>query len=174
MQWHLNSWTKMYLSLMVSTFACHSITLQNSHSRFDCVRYNVARDHPDGKRHGSKKSCTAISLFFTYSLAFLADIPLTDWHLDNATGPSWDNDPFFSLCLHSCSKPLCLSLTSQTQSGVEKCVGVIEHCRITDPHLGLPTGAHAPADPSSTYDCNIYMRFIYDQGHCNISCYTIY
>ena len=57
---------------------------------------------------------------------------------------------------------------------VEKCMGVIEHCQITDLHLRLPTGAHAPADPSSTYDCNIYMRFIYDQGHCNISCYMIY
>ena len=40
-------------------------------------------------------------------------------------------------------------------------MGVIEHCWITDPHLRLPTGAHTPADPSSTYDCNIYTRFIY-------------
>ena len=57
---------------------------------------------------------------------------------------------------------------------VEKCAGVIEHCQITDPHLRLPTRAHTPADPSSTYNCNIYMHFIYDQGHCNISYYMIY
>ena len=60
------------------------------------------------------------------------------------------------------------------EAAVEKRVGVIEHCRITDSHLGFPTGAHVLADPSSTYDCNIYTRFIYDQGHCNISCYMIY
>ena len=117
MQWHSNSWTKTYSSSMVSMFTCHSITLQNSHSRFDHVWYNIARDHPDGKRCGSKKSCAAISLFFTYSLAFLADIPLTDQHLNNATGPSWDDDPSSSLRLHSCSKPSHSSLTSQTWSG---------------------------------------------------------
>jgi hypothetical protein len=117
MRWHSNSWTKTYSSSMVSTFARRSITLRNSHSRFDRARYDVARDHPDGERRGSEKSRAAISLFFTYSLAFLADIPLTDRHLDNATGPSWDNDPSSSLCLHSCSKPSRSSLTSQTRSG---------------------------------------------------------
>ena len=116
MRWHLNLWTRIYSSSMVSTFAHRSITLWNSHSRFDRARYDVARDHPDGERCGSKKSHTAISLFFTYSLAFLADIPLTDRHLDNATGPSWDDNPSSSLCLHSCSKPLRSSLTSQTWS----------------------------------------------------------
>ena len=73
-----------------------------------------------------------------------------------------------------CYKGIFYDPHSRDIHNVEKRAGVIEHCRITDPHLGLPTGAHAPADPSSTYDCNIYTRFIYDQGHCNISCYTIY
>ena len=117
MRWHSNSWTKTYSLLMVSMFARHSITLRNSHSRFDRARYDITRDHPDGERHGSKKSRAAISLFFTYSLTFLADIPLTDRHLDNAMGLSWDNNPSSSLCLHSCSKPLHSSLTSQTWSG---------------------------------------------------------